>query len=85
MRGAWEHRQLQGRDTDEIAVDVAATQLQETDGVLQLDRVAVTLGDQVGAAIPLIWSSDQPMKPLSNAPSLSSRSCNLSGFGDLAM
>ena len=44
--GAREHGQLRGGHADEVAVDVAAAQLQEPDGVLQLDGVAVADGDQ---------------------------------------
>jgi hypothetical protein len=84
MCGAGEDGQLRRRDTAEVAVDVAAAQLQESDGVLERDRVAVADGDQGRRAISLTWSSDQPEKPSSYVPSLSSRSCSLSGFGDLA-
>jgi hypothetical protein len=51
--GSREHRQLRGRDTDEVAVDVAATQLQEPDHVVEPDGVAVTNGEQRRRGDPL--------------------------------
>jgi hypothetical protein len=51
--GSWEHRQLRGRDTDEVAVDVATTQLQEPDHVVEPNGVAVTNGDQRRRGDPL--------------------------------
>jgi hypothetical protein len=60
--GAGDYRQLPGGHPDEVAVDVAAAKLQEPYGVLELDGVAVAVGDQGGCddAADLVESAPTP-------------------------
>jgi hypothetical protein len=85
-RSGWsrEHRQPRGRDTDQVAVDLATTQPQEPDHLLQPDRVAVPNGEQPRRGDPLEVGIGPAGAPTSSCPSLSRSSCSLSGSGDLA-
>ena len=46
VRSSGEDRQLRCGNSDEVTVDVAAAQLQEPNGVLELDGVAIAHGDE---------------------------------------
>ena len=85
MGGARKHCELGRRNPDEVAVDVAAAQLQELDRVLEPDGVAVADRDEGRGGDRPDVGVGPAGKSWLKAPSLSSRSCSRSGCGDFSL